>query len=136
MRILNVETPRLVLEFEDRFKSLVVGQASAAEGFAKEEDCLGIDKALFNQIRTRGDEVLQFPMADVAPDLFFEGAPERHRAAIVERTIREAMIEPGLAGQPKVIRAHGMRPAVNVKDERKRWFTVGQAQPGLDLLPI
>ena len=35
MRLLNVETPQLVREFEDRFKSLVVGQASAAERFAK-----------------------------------------------------------------------------------------------------
>jgi ATP-dependent Clp protease ATP-binding subunit ClpC len=35
MRPLNVETPQLVREFEDRFNSLVVGQPSASEGFAK-----------------------------------------------------------------------------------------------------
>jgi len=35
MRQLNVETPQLVREFEGRFKSLVVGQTSAAERFAK-----------------------------------------------------------------------------------------------------
>jgi ATP-dependent Clp protease ATP-binding subunit ClpC len=35
MRPLNLETPRLVREFEDRFNSLVVGQPSASERFAK-----------------------------------------------------------------------------------------------------
>src|SRR6266496_1058833 len=35
MRPLNVETPQLVREFEDRFNSLVVGQPSASKGFAK-----------------------------------------------------------------------------------------------------
>ncbi len=35
MRPLNVETPQLVREFEDRFNSLVVGQPSASERFAR-----------------------------------------------------------------------------------------------------
>ena len=35
MRPLNVETPQLVREFEDRFNTLVVGQPSASEGFAE-----------------------------------------------------------------------------------------------------
>jgi ATP-dependent Clp protease ATP-binding subunit ClpC len=35
MRKLNVETPQLVREFEARFESLVVGQTSASERFAK-----------------------------------------------------------------------------------------------------
>jgi len=35
MRKLNVDTPQLVREFEDRFKSLVVGQTKAGESFAR-----------------------------------------------------------------------------------------------------
>jgi ATP-dependent Clp protease ATP-binding subunit ClpA len=35
MRPLNVDTPQLVREFEERFNSLVVGQPSASERFAK-----------------------------------------------------------------------------------------------------
>ena len=35
MRLLNLETPNLVREFEDRFNALVVGQPSASEKFAK-----------------------------------------------------------------------------------------------------